>query len=113
MKSAVEKGNKKRWENPPLFYFNVSRLLIIQQLMYDIRWFLSHLVHLELKALNRLQINNLFLCALYRGVTPVSYGEDSRTEAGAKIGKPELIRDINKGVRPELVNVTIAATPFM
>ncbi|AIB45980.1 hypothetical protein H733_1163 [Haemophilus influenzae CGSHiCZ412602] len=37
MKSAVKKGNKKRWKNPPLFHFNVFRLLIIQQLMCDIR----------------------------------------------------------------------------
>ena len=38
---------------------------------------------LPIFALSRHQ-ETLNLCALYRGVTPVFYGEDSRTEAAAK-----------------------------
>ncbi|CWW40537.1 TPA: pyruvate kinase [Haemophilus influenzae] len=44
---------------------------------------------LPIFALSRHQ-ETLNLCALYRGVTPVFYGEDSRTEAGAKAALQSL-----------------------
>nr|PRJ11823.1 Pyruvate kinase II [Haemophilus influenzae] len=44
---------------------------------------------LPIFALSRHQ-ETLNRCALYRGVTPVFYGEDSRTEAGAKAALQSL-----------------------